>query len=332
MTTVISDVPRTSPTAAATIARPAAKAVTRPDASTRATETSLDDQANSASPTANPFASNASAARRTVSPGVIVSAEGDTATTAGGPRATTVSRARPVTPADVAVISASPAETPVTTPSPSTTATSVSPDAHANSAPPTGCPFASEASAESRTVPAIGSVSAAGDTVTTSASWATVTAAVAEAEPAVAVTIAVPLATAVTRPEELFTPATETSLLLHATDVPAITCPFWSRTAAESCAVAPKAGSVTVSGVTVTVVGVGVAVVGPDGPSGCGSTAPSPHAYAHAAIGSAMTLRMIVRRWRSRRRMGFSTWWRDRGSPRHPIPIAIGTPPGLITT
>ena len=276
MTTVISDVPRASPVSAVTVARPRATAVTSPDASTRATEASLDDHPNVASLTANPFPSNASAASRTVSPGVTVSAAGDTTTATGAPRAKTVSCARAIAPAEATVISVSPTETPVTRPPPSTTATSVSPDAHANSGSMIACPFASIASAASRTVSATKTVSPVGDTVTALASWATVTVAVPDTEPAVAVTVAVPLPVAVTRPEALFTPATKTSLLDHETAAPAIACPFWSRTCAASCVVAPKAVSAAVAGVTVTVVGV-AGVVGSDGPVG-GSTAPSPQA------------------------------------------------------
>ena len=60
-----------------------------------------------------------------------------------GTGATTVTCARPVTPDEVAVISASPAAAPVTRPESSTRATSVSLDAHSNSDSATAWPFAS---------------------------------------------------------------------------------------------------------------------------------------------------------------------------------------------
>ena len=80
---------------------------------------------------------------------------------------------------------------------------------------------------------------------------------------------------AVTSPDPL-TVATEALLLVQVTPAPAITWPFWSRTSAVNCSVAPKAVSWAVAGVTVTVVGRG----GSGGGVG-GSVAPSPQAYAH---------------------------------------------------
>jgi hypothetical protein len=58
------------------------------------------------------------------------------------------------------------------------------------------------------------------------------------AAPDVAVTVAVPPATAVTRPEE--TVATDALDVAHDTLAPLIVAPFWSLTVAESCCVAPK--------------------------------------------------------------------------------------------
>ena len=112
----------------------------------------------------------------------------------------------------------------------------------------------------------------AGDTVTALNSWATVTVAVPEADPAVAVIVAVPLATAVTRPVAL-TVATAAALLAQLTAAPTIALPFWSRTSAVNCPVAPNAVNWTVAGATATVVGRG----GSGGGVG-GSVAPSPHA------------------------------------------------------
>ena len=64
----------------------------------------------------------------------------------------------------------------------------------------------------------------------------TVTAAVPDAEPAVAVIVALPFAAAVATPEAS-TVATDALLLAHATGAPAITRPFWSRTSAVNRAV-----------------------------------------------------------------------------------------------
>ena len=70
----------------------------------------------------------------------------------------------------------------------------------------------------------------AGDTVTVLACCATVTDALPEAEPAIAVMVAVPLAIAVTSPAS--TVATDALLLVQLTAAPAMTVPFWSRTVA----------------------------------------------------------------------------------------------------
>ena len=83
------------------------------------------------------------------------------------------------------------------------------------------------------------SVSPAGVTVTVFTSWATVTVALPDAEPAVAVIVAVPLPAAVTSPA-LLAVATAAALLAQLTAAPAIALPFWSRTSAESCTVAPQ--------------------------------------------------------------------------------------------
>ena len=68
---------------------------------------------------------------------------------------------------------------------------------------------------------------------------ATVTAAVPFADPDVAVMVAVPSATEVTRPVE-DTVATDALDVAHDTLAPLIVAPFWSLTVAESCCVAPK--------------------------------------------------------------------------------------------
>ena len=145
-----------------------------------------------------------------------------------GAGATTVSSARPVTPDEVAVISAWPAATPVTRPESSTVATSVSLDAHSNSASAISWPLLSTASAERCRVSPATTVSSAGDTVTELTLWATDTVAVPETDPAVAVIVAVPLPAAVASPWAS-TVATDGSLLDQVTAAPAITCPVLGR-------------------------------------------------------------------------------------------------------
>ena len=111
--------------------------------------------------------------------------------------------------------------------------------------------------------------------------------AVPDTPPAVAVMVAVPLPVAVTSPDPS-TVATEVALLDQATAAPAIARPFWSRTSAESCTVAPKAASWVVAGVTVTVVGRGGGGVG-------GSVVPSPQAYAQRVADSVAATKMRIR-------------------------------------
>ena len=62
------------------------------------------------------------------------------------------------------------------------------------------------------------------------------TVAVALTDPDVAVMVAVPSATAVTRPVDE-TEATEAAADVHATTAPPIVAPFWSCTVAVSCSV-----------------------------------------------------------------------------------------------
>lgn len=180
----------------------------------------------------------------------------------------------------VAVISVVPVSTVVTRPEPSTAATPSLPDDQVNSAPSTGWPFSSNASAVSCSVsPRTALVASDGRTATESGTCATVTAAVPEAGSAVAVIVAVPLPVAVTRPEPS-TAATAGALLDQLTVVPDITLPFWSRTSAVSCTVAPKAVRSVVAGVTVS-------VVAREGSGETGSLPPSPQPTAHASTTAA---------------------------------------------
>ena len=291
--TVTTAVPETAPAVAAIVVAPPPMPVTNPAESTAATVVSALDQGTGTPSITRPFWSRTSAASCAVCPNAVSATVSGMTATAVGAGATTESAARPVTPAAVAVTSASPTRTPVTRPASSTNATSVSLDAHSNSVPATGCPLASAASATRRSVSPVTTVSAAGVTATALTSWATVTVALPDADPAVAVIVAVPLPVAVTKPAAL-TVATAALLVAQVTAAPAIACPFWSRTSAWSCTVSPRAVSSAVAGVTVTVLG-----RGGSGGGACGAVAPSPQAaavQATVAIAADQTTKRRLRR------------------------------------
>ena len=134
-----------SPALAVIVAVPLPVAATRPVPSTVATDASDDDHATGWPSMTRASWSRTSATRRTVSPSDAKRTVSGATVRVVGTAAMTVSSARPVTPCAVAVTSASPAPTPVTRPASSTTATSVSLDAHENPAPATGRPFVSAA-------------------------------------------------------------------------------------------------------------------------------------------------------------------------------------------
>ena len=87
----------------------------------------------------------------------------------------------------------------------------------------------------------------------------TVTEAVALAEAEVAVIVAVPSATEVTRPVD-DTVATAASDVAHVTVALAIVAPFWSLTVAVSCCVAPIDEKLKLVGESVVEVATGVGV------------------------------------------------------------------------
>ena len=88
----------------------------------------------------------------------------------------------------------------------------------------------------------------------------TVTDADASSEPDVALIVAVPFATAVTRPpDETLAAAPDVA---HVTLAPLIVAPFWSLTVAVSCAVIPRAFNQTLFGNNVIDVATGAAGVG----------------------------------------------------------------------
>ena len=113
--TVTTADPDASPALAVIVAVPFAAAVTRPEPSTAATASSLDSHENSAPATARPFASNASAASRRVSPRApMVASAGNTPTESGD--CITVTTAAPEAPPALAVIVAVPLPAAVTRP------------------------------------------------------------------------------------------------------------------------------------------------------------------------------------------------------------------------
>ena len=125
-----------------------------------------------------------------------------------------------------------------------------------NPAAATTWPFASVATASKRTVSRSTTVSAGGETSTMLTRWATVTAAVPDADPAVAVIVTAPFPAAVTSPEAS-TDATDASLLAHVTAASAMRSPYWSSTCAESRAVSRRAANSRELGLTATRAGSG---------------------------------------------------------------------------
>ena len=118
------------------------------------------------------------------------------------------------------------------------------------------------------------------------AGTATVTAAVPFADPEVAVIVAVPSATEVTRPVEE-TVATEALDELHDTLAPLIVAPFWSLTVAESWEVSPSDEKLRVVADSVIDVATGVGGVGVVG--GLVGVVPlSPHAASKSTAVSRM--------------------------------------------
>ena len=148
-----------------------------------------------------------------------------------------------------------PAPTAETSPLPSTVATAPSSDAHVKFTPGTGCPVASSASADRRSVsPSACSVSAAGRTLDSTARCSTVTSAVPASDPASAMTVAVPAPAAVTSPLPS-TVATASSVVDQDNSRPGAGWPFASSASADKRIVSPTAVSVAVAGDTRTSTG-----------------------------------------------------------------------------
>src|SRR5881398_1222546 len=177
----------------------------------------------------------------------------------GGGGAVTVTLAVPLCPSLVAVIVAAPGATALTRPLPLTVATAVFPLAHVITRPPRAFPLASCGVAVSCTVCPCGIVTAGGVTATAATgTLATVTDAVPLFPSLVAVIVAAPGATAVTRPLPL-TVATPGALLPQVTARPLRGFPFGSSGVAANCIVAPTTtvpdGGVTATTATAVVLG-----------------------------------------------------------------------------
>ena len=122
------------------------------------------------------------------------------------------------------------------------------------------------------------------------------TAAVPLAEPDVAVIVAVPSATEVTRPADE-TVATDAAEVAHDTLAPLIVEPFWSLTVAESCCVAPKDEKLRLVAESVIELATGVGGVGGVG-GVVGELPSSPHARSRSTAVNAGTLSLKFSRIR----------------------------------
>src|SRR5213080_2136811 len=250
LATVTDAVPLCPSLVAVIVAAPGATAVTRPLPLTVATALFPLAHVITRPPRAFPLASCGVAVSCTVCPCGIVTAGGVTATAATGTLAT-VTDAVPLCPSLVAVIVAAPGATAVTRPLPLTVATALFPLAHVITRPPRAFPLASCGVAVSCTVCPCGIVTVGGVTATAATgTLATVTDAVPLCPSLVAVIVAAPGATAVTRPLPL-TVATALFPLAHVITRPPRAFPLASCGVAVSCTVCP-CGIVTAGGVTAT--------------------------------------------------------------------------------
>src|SRR5882762_745484 len=234
------------------VAVPAVTPVTRPLPLTVATAVLLVAHVTARPLSAVPPASWGVAVSCPVWPTGTLDAAGLTATDATGTFVTvTVTVAVPFFPSLVAVMVAVPAVTPVTRPLPLTVATAVLLVAHVTARPLSAVPPASWGVAVSCPVWPTGTLDAAGLT-TTDATGTFVTVTVAEPffPSLVAVMVAVPAVTPVTRPLPL-TVATAALLVAHVTARPLSAVPPASRGVAVSCPVWPT-GTLDAAGLTAT--------------------------------------------------------------------------------
>jgi hypothetical protein len=249
--TVTLAIPDLSSLVAVIVAVPAATPVTTPVAETVATPV-LDELHVVVLPVrVPPTASLRVAVSVWVAPTPTLAADGATVTLATG-TIVTVIVALPDLPSLVAVAVAVPAAIPVTTPTLDTLATLAFDEVHVTVRPISAFPPASLGVAVSACVAPTLTFATDGATVTVATGGGvTVMADAPDLASLVAVIVALPAATAVTRPPVL-TRALVESDVVHATTRPVSGIPPPSSVAAVSCCVAPTA-RVTVAGVTDTV-------------------------------------------------------------------------------
>ena len=236
--TVSTAVPLFPSLVAVIVAVPAPTPVTRPPVDTAAVPRALDAQVVSRPESGRPFASSGVAVSWTVSPTWMAAVAGLTLTDATG-TGVTVTAALPVFASLVAVIVTAPAAMPVTSPVEDTVATAGALDAHATARPESTLPAASVRVAASCTLAPTSTTAVAGLIATdATGTFATPIAADALFPSLVAVIVAVPAATPVTRPAA-DTVAIAGFELVQVTARPASALPIASRGVAESWAVPP---------------------------------------------------------------------------------------------
>src|SRR2546423_879600 len=236
--TVMAEVPLFPSLVAVIVAEPGVTPDTSPAPLTVATAVLLLDQVTVRPESVLPLASFSVALSCTVWPGWIESVAGLTETAATGTWVT-VTDAVPLFPSLVAVIVAEPGVTPTTSPAPLTVATDVLLLDQETVRPESAAPFASLGVAVSWTVCPAWTVAVGGVTSTVATgTLVTVIDAVPLFPSLVAVIVAEPATTPVTRPVGL-TMATDVLLLVHVTARSERAFPFASRGIAVSCTVWP---------------------------------------------------------------------------------------------
>src|SRR5712691_409091 len=236
--TAIAAVPLFPSLVAVMVTLPVATPVTSPPVDTAATPGALDAHVTVRPASTFPFASLSSAVSCCVDPTDTLAEAGLTVTEATG-RGFTVTAALAVFPALVAVIVTAPAATPVTSPVDDTVATAGALDAQVTDRPESTLPAESSTVAASCTVAPASTTAVTGLTVTEATGTGfTVTVARPVIPSLVALIVAVPAATPVTRPP-VDTVATPRALDAHVTVRPLSGLPFASFGVAVSCTVCP---------------------------------------------------------------------------------------------
>jgi hypothetical protein len=286
--TVTAAVASSKPEVTVSVAVPSATAVTRPADETVTTDEFDVAHVTVAPATTLPAASFTVAVSVAVSPiDVRLSIAGDNSTVDA--TWATVTAAVSLTSPEVAVIVAVPFATEVTSPADDTVVIDELDVVHVTVRFEMTLPAAFLTVAVSWVVsPSAENVSSVSDS-SKLAGTTTVTEAVALSEPDVAVIVAVPSATEVTRPVE-DTVTTDEDDELHATLAPLIIAPFWSLTVAESCCVASKDEKLNVVADSVIEVATGVGGVG----GVVGELPPSPHAASSKSAANVWSLDLRV--------------------------------------